>query len=96
MPLYIPPANIKYTYISCLAPTKDILDAYKKKEICWSEYEENFNLLLNERQVEKKIDMQILNNACLLCSEEFAEKCHRRLVAEYLKKYCNEIEIIHI
>ena len=34
--------GIEYIHILDLAPTKDILDAYKKKEITWDSYEQKF------------------------------------------------------
>jgi uncharacterized protein (DUF488 family) len=37
-----------------------------------------------------------LNNSCLLCSEPKPEKCHRRLVAEYLMEKFGDIEIKHL
>lgn len=37
-----------------------------------------------------------LSEVCFLCSEPTPEKCHRRLLAEYLKEQYPEIEIIHL
>ena len=31
---------------------------------------------------------------CFLCAEETAERCHRRLVAEYMMD--NDVEVIHL
>lgn len=78
-----------------LAPTKEILDAYKKKEITWQKYESDFIELIRDRAIEN-IDPEELNNSCLLCSEDTPHFCHRRLVAEYLKKAWKSIEIIHL
>jgi uncharacterized protein (DUF488 family) len=89
-------SDINYYHFPYLAPTKEILNAYKKKEISWDEYERKFNTLMKERRIETKININIFHNGCLLCSEESADKCHRRLVAEYLKNYFNEIVIKHI
>jgi uncharacterized protein (DUF488 family) len=88
--------GINYFYLPFLAPTDDILKSYKKKEIGWNEYELQFNSLMNKRKIEDKIDIKILQNGCLLCSEEYADNCHRRLVAEYLKDKFKEIVITHI
>jgi uncharacterized protein (DUF488 family) len=88
--------NIEYLYIPQLAPTKEILDAYKKKRINWSDYEYEFNILIKERKIEKEINLNTLNDSCLLCSEETPNKCHRRLVAEYFRNYFGNIEIIHL
>jgi uncharacterized protein (DUF488 family) len=85
-----------YRHEPLLAPTKEILDGYKKKNIGWSEYEIRFRRLLDDREAYKLVSPGELDKACLLCSEPTPDKCHRRLVAEYLKKYFENIEIIHI
>jgi len=89
-------AGIKYVHKPELAPTKDILDAYKKKEIDWSEYERRFRQLLIERRVENALTPQFMNKSCLLCSEPKPEKCHRRITAEYLCKFWGDVKIVHL
>jgi uncharacterized protein (DUF488 family) len=88
--------DIDYLYMSQFAPTKEMLDAYKTKRIDWSDYEYKFNMLIKERNIEKEVNLSILNNSCLLCSEEMPNKCHRRLVAEYFRNCFGNIEIIHL
>lgn len=93
--------GIGYIHDTKLSPTKEIMDSYKKKSISWSEYEEKFIQLLDERDIKKHVIenlYDILDGCCLLCSEETAEKCHRRLVAEYIQRAFpdKEIRIVHI
>ncbi len=88
--------DCKYEHKPNWAPTKDILDAYKKKEIDWNEYEMRFRKLIIERKIEEKIKFDELNNICLLCSEHTPNQCHRRLIAEYLKDKFVNVEIIHL
>lgn len=88
--------DIEYSHRSEFAPTKDILDSYKKKKITWSEYEQRFLSLLKQRNVENFIIHAELDKACLLCSEPKSDMCHRRLVAEYLKDKFGNIEIRHL
>lgn len=38
----------------------------------------------------------MLEDACLLCSEDKPHQCHRRLVAEYLKDHWGDVEIDHL
>src|SRR3990172_5064694 len=45
-------ANIEYSHRPEFAPTKDILDGYKKKKITWADYEQRFQKLLKKHQVE--------------------------------------------
>jgi uncharacterized protein (DUF488 family) len=86
----------KYQHLPEFAPTKDILDGYHEKKISWSEYELLFKKLLEERKPGKFLSVIDLENACLLCAEPTPEKCHRRLVAEYLKSIFPEIVIRHL
>jgi uncharacterized protein (DUF488 family) len=88
--------NCDYRHMPNFAPTKEILDAYKKKEIGWNEYVKRFSRLIIERGIENKITAEELNNACFLCSEPTPEQCHRRLVAEYLKEKLGDIVIKHL
>ncbi|MFC1676810.1 DUF488 family protein [Planctomycetota bacterium] len=88
--------NIDYLHRPELAPTKNILDTYKKKEIDWGEYEFQFKQLMTKRQIENLVTPEEINNACLLCSEPIPEKCHRRLVAEYLRNHWDDILITHL
>ncbi len=74
-----------YVHLPELAPTKDILDAYKKQKGDWGTYERKFIELMERRHIEDKIPKEILDEGCLLCSEDKPHHCHRRLVAEYLK-----------
>ena len=48
------------------------------------------------RKIKKKVNIEKLHENCLLCSKHTVEKCHRRLLAEYLKVANNDVEIIHL
>jgi uncharacterized protein (DUF488 family) len=93
--------NSEYLHLIELAPTKDILDGYKKGLIKWEEYERKYIELLNKRNIKdilRKALKDDFDHICLLCSEPTPEKCHRRLAAEYIKdKFSDKnIEVIHI
>jgi uncharacterized protein (DUF488 family) len=88
--------GIEYSHALCLAPTQDILDAYKKKQISWQEYSQQYLEILRQRKVESSISPDELENACFLCSEDKPHFCHRRLAAEYFQSHFNNIEIIHL
>jgi len=88
--------GIEYFHRPFFAPTKDILDAYKKKDISWEEYEEKYLDLLSEREVTTSFGPHELNMSCFLCSEPKADNCHRRLLAEYFKKSYGNIVIKHL
>lgn len=88
--------GMDYLHLPELAPTQDILDEYKKLKGDWRTYEAHFIALLKERRVESSVPKEIIANSCLLCSEDQPQKCHRRLVAEYLHSLWGDIEIEHL
>jgi uncharacterized protein (DUF488 family) len=88
--------GIDYYHRPDLAPTQQILDAFKKNKGSWSVFERDFLTLLTSRTIEREITPELLHEACLLCSEEKPSQCHRRLVAEYLRDKFGNIEIDHL
>ncbi|MFD7682611.1 DUF488 family protein [Streptomyces sp. NPDC060187] len=88
--------DAKYTHRTELAPTQDMLNAYKKRGVGWAAYEEQFLELMKERQIEDTVRREVLDNAVLLCSEDNAQHCHRRLVAEYLAQHWDDVTIEHL
>jgi uncharacterized protein YeaO (DUF488 family) len=88
--------NADYEHNVDLAPTKELLKNFRDKKVTWAQYEVEYINILNKRNILKKIDFKKLDEACLLCSEHDPDMCHRRLLAEYLKKANPEIEIIHL
>ena len=85
-----------YVHVPELAPTQALLDAYKKHKGSWAVYEQEFLNLMEQRRIENAVAVDLVNNGCLLCSEDTPHRCHRRLVAEYLKKKWGTVEIQHI
>lgn len=88
--------SIDYVHLVELAPTQDMLDAYKKQKGEWRIYEDAFSRLMAERRVEESVSRELLDGGCLLCSESTADQCHRRLVAEYLNDKWGDVEIEHL
>lgn len=90
--------NCKYEHNIIFAPTKEILNDYKKQQITWEEYVVQYNLLIEKRNVEKVFLKKYteFNKILLLCSEATAENCHRRLLAERLKNCVANVDIIHL
>lgn len=85
-----------YVHLPELAPTKEILDDYKKRNGDWQTYEVQFLDLMRQRQIAQSVDHDILSDSCLLCSEDRPHRCHRRLVAEYLNDQWGGVEVIHL
>lgn len=88
--------RMEYVHLPVLAPTQDILDAYRKRHESWQTYERRFLDLMKERKIEKEVSREVLAESCLLCSEDKPQHCHRRLVAEYLKQQWGDVDIRHL
>src|SRR5262245_42872203 len=71
--------DIQYVHQPLLAPTDPMLKAYKKEKGDWRAYEKRFLDLMEERRIEKRFNPEMLDGACLLCSEDTPYHCHRRL-----------------
>lgn len=89
--------DIEYTHEPLLAPTQEMLDEYKKNGGDWLTYESRFLDLMEKRRVEKEIPRAIIEDGCLLCSEDKPHHCHRRIVAEYFRSHWDEnLSISHL
>jgi uncharacterized protein (DUF488 family) len=90
--------RMDYIHAPILAPTQGMLDRYKKEKGAWSAYTNEFLSLMKERKVEQTVPPEVLADGCLLCSEDKPDKCHRRLVAEYLQELWpdKDIQIVHL
>ncbi len=88
--------GIEYTHLPELAPTQEMLNAYKKQKEPWTDYEKKFLELMKNRRIEETIPRETVEGACLLCSEDKPHYCHRRLVAEYLNSKWGGLDIVHL
>jgi uncharacterized protein (DUF488 family) len=89
-------AGIDYVHVPELAPTKELLDAYKKFKGDWSTYEKEFLELMERRRIEATLAKGLIDEGCLLCSEDKPHHCHRRLVAEYLQRRWPQVSVEHL
>jgi uncharacterized protein (DUF488 family) len=86
-----------YTHEPLLAPTPELLQAYRKGAIVWDEYARLFHQLITERRVEERLDRATFAvPTALLCSEPTADRCHRRLVVEYLEAAWGGLQVVHL
>jgi uncharacterized protein (DUF488 family) len=86
-----------YEHEPLLAPTQDILDAFKKKKGDWEIYTDAYLSLIRLRRVETALSKDsFAKRTVLLCSEATAEHCHRRLALEYLHSRWGGFEIVHL
>ena len=90
-------AEIDYVHMPDIAPTNDLLDAWRNGDINWRQYVARFTPTLRKHKLETLFEPGSLDGICLLCTEPTTEHCHRRLVAEHLCKQSDEsVEIVHL
>jgi uncharacterized protein (DUF488 family) len=89
--------GVEYVHDLSLSPTIDILNAYKKKNISWEDYEKLYLGLLEDRNIKDKVNELTGDGVpCFLCSEDKPHHCHRRILAEYLQNFGANIKIHHL
>ena len=88
--------GVDYVHRPEMAPSQDILTAYKKDGGSWENYEREFIGLMSERRIDQVTPRELIDGSCLLCSEASPDHCHRRLVAEYLRDKWGDVEIEHL
>ena len=88
--------GVDYIHIPELAPTQEILDAYKKHGGAWSVYESEFLDLMERRRIDASVAQSVIDQGCLLCSEHKPHHCHRRLVVEFLERKWGGLQPLHL
>jgi uncharacterized protein (DUF488 family) len=89
--------DLDYQHRPSLAPSAEILDAYRSSGD-WPAYEQAFMSQLADRDslAEGREVLSRYNCICLLCAEPTPEHCHRRLVAEWWAQRLPAVEVIHL
>lgn len=86
-----------YVHQPLLAPTEDILAAFKTDKGDWNTMRDRFMGLMTERRVENRFEPSLFAGGCLLCSEALPHQCHRQLVCEYLNgKWGGKLAVRHL
>lgn len=86
-----------YVHEPLLAPTDQMLKAFKRDKGDWSTYTNRFLNLMSERKIEMRFTPAVFQDSCLLCSEATPHHCHRRLVCEYLnEKWHGSLQVKHL
>jgi len=86
-----------YLELRELAPEKQMLKRYQRKELSWDSYADEYIELLAKRRVERNLDVALFDRACLLCSEDRPQHCHRRIAVEYLNlRWDDNLKVTHL
>ncbi len=91
-------AQIGYEHRLELAPSESILKDFKNKKINWAEYEPRYLDILHTRKISSLLDPDDVSGCCFLCAEAKPHHCHRRLLAEYLRREWpdRKIDVVHL
>jgi uncharacterized protein (DUF488 family) len=77
--------NVDYLEEPIFAPEEQAVAAYRGRKLTWDAFAARYRGLLDEWQAIQHLDRsRYEGGAILLCSEPTADRCHRRLAAEYL------------
>lgn len=88
--------GMEYIHEPLLAPTAEMLSDYQRNKD-WRVYSLLFLDILSRREVEKRLPQTLFaERSVILCSEREPQHCHRSLVAEYLRRHWDGVEIIHV
>ena len=86
-----------YEHQPLLAPTQELLDAYKKRKGAWASYEVDFLALMERRRIHEVLNPEDFSTrTALLCSEHTADQCHRRLVCQFLAERWADVTARHL
>jgi uncharacterized protein (DUF488 family) len=89
-------SGIDYLHLEDAAPSKSLLDGYKKGGLSWEDYEEGYEALLKERNASGWLPSILRSGDCFLCSEHEPTRCHRRLLAEFCAEIMENVGICHL
>src|SRR5262245_31747998 len=89
--------GIAYEHIPPFAPSDELLDRYHSDRD-WEAYVPIYRDLLATRPI---LDLargmfERYQAPCLLCSEPTPDRCHRRLLAEYLAEHLHGVVVTHL
>ena len=89
--------GIAYEHIPLFAPTDELLDSYRSARD-WDAYAPAYRALLDARPI-VALGRELFERyraPCLLCSEPTPDRCHRRLLAQYLAQHLDGIVVAHL
>ena len=85
------------TWLKELAPPSKLIRDYLKNNVSWDLYAEKYLEFLNQENISKKIQQlakrALKRDITLLCIEDKADYCHRKLLAEECQRYETDLVI---
>jgi len=97
--------GVRYEHIPLFAPSEEVLDEYHRRcgkrkcdDATWAWYVEQFTREIRDKPIVERFleATKGFEIVCLLCTEETAEHCHRRLIAEHVAERVEGTVIEHL
>lgn len=89
--------HAEYVHEPRLAPTRELMERYRKQKGGRAEFRAGYLKLLAQRRVAETLDRALLEGpTALLCAEPDAQQCHRSFAAEYLARRWPELRPVHL
>ena len=87
-------------HLRILAPPVKLIGDYYKRGLVWEDFSRKYLDYIRSEDVEHFIRelarKSLTENISLLCIEEIADKCHRKLLAEECKRYEPFLKVVHL
>lgn len=81
------------------APPAQLVGSYYRGELSWEDFEKKYIEFLQSTEIKPQVESFAKEctekTITLMCIEDTADKCHRRLLAEELQKYQPQLKIFH-
>lgn len=82
-----------------LAPPLTLIGDYYKRGLSWEDFEKRYIDYIRQPPlptfIQGLVRASLVSDITLLCIEDTAEKCHRRLLAEECQKYEPNLAVLH-
>ena len=89
--------GIQYQHWRDIAPTREIHAAYRA-DGDFDAYAVRYRELIAQRRAVEQLPAGVFSSqaVCLLCSEQTADRCHRRLAAELICRAVPGLQVRHL
>lgn len=86
-------------HLQIVAPPSKLIGDYYKRGLSWENFEKRYLEHLKKPEIAEIVKQlarrAIQQDITLLCIEETAEHCHRRLLAEECRRYQHSLQVVH-
>jgi hypothetical protein len=89
-------SSIEYQVMPDLAPSRELLSLYRRREIDWESYSMRYIDLITERRSIENLSEIEIDGAVLLCSESSPNHCHRSILSRLIVERFTEFIVVDL